>query len=115
MPVYVDPLFDHGEKGQWSHLTGEPLEELHAFANRLGLHRAWFQPRSIPHYDIPPIVRDRAIQLGAIPLERKPFLNKVRELKQRWLLSNQPQQTPPGNFNQNEYHKGNESEGNTVF
>jgi len=84
MPVYVDPLFDHGEKGQWSHLTGEPIEELHAFAAQLGLRRAWFQPRSIPHYDIPPYIRDLAIRQGAIALSRKEFLNQVRVLKKIW-------------------------------
>ena len=85
MPVYVDPIFDHGEKGLWCHLTGESLEELHDFAKQLGLRRAWFQPRSIPHYDLNPYLRQLALNKGAIALDRKRFLKKVRELKSQWV------------------------------
>ena len=84
MSVYVDPIFDHGEKGLWCHLTGEPLEELHEFAKQLGLKRAWFQPKSIPHYDLPPYLRQLAIDNGAIALNRKEFVKKVRVLKNKW-------------------------------
>ena len=47
-------------------------EELHAFAGRLGLRRAWFQTRAgrpwKDHYDLPEEVRPRAVSLGAVPL-----------------------------------------------
>jgi hypothetical protein len=84
MPVYVDPLFDHGEKGLWCHLTGDPLEELHDFAQQLGLRRAWFQPKSIPHYDLNPYLRELAVNNGAIALDRKAFLKVVREIRKAW-------------------------------
>ncbi len=42
------------------------LEELHAFAKRLGLRREWFQGRaSWPHYDLTPSKRAKAVALGA--------------------------------------------------
>jgi hypothetical protein len=48
-----------------AHLTADSVEELHAFAERLGLRRAWFQDGRVPHYDITPGVRERAIYDGA--------------------------------------------------
>ena len=49
-----------------AHLTADTLEELHAFAARLGLRRAWFQPRSWPHYDLSPAKHVQALALGAV-------------------------------------------------
>jgi hypothetical protein len=50
------------------HLTTDgALDELHAFAARLGLRRAWFQPHpSAPHYDLTAGRRAHAIELGAV-------------------------------------------------
>jgi hypothetical protein len=57
--------FGHGKES--CHLTTDgPLDELHAFAARLGLQRAWFQPGSTPHYDLTPNKRAQALQLGAV-------------------------------------------------
>lgn len=49
------------------HLTTDgPLDELHAFAQRIGMKRAWFQDHKIaPHYDLTPGRRDRALLIGA--------------------------------------------------
>ena len=47
-------------------------EELHAFAARLGMRRAWFQHKpSRPHqahYDVPERTRSQALHLGAVPV-----------------------------------------------
>lgn len=43
----------------------DTLDELHAFAARLGLRRSWFQPRSSPHYDLSPAKHALALKLGA--------------------------------------------------
>ncbi len=54
---------------QWSHLVSTVGEdELHAFAARLGLKRAWAQLRpmaSAAHYDVVPANRALALRLGA--------------------------------------------------
>jgi hypothetical protein len=49
------------------HLTTDGnLAELHAFAARLGMRRAWFQDHRIaPHYDLTPGRRQLALQQGA--------------------------------------------------
>jgi hypothetical protein len=46
--------------------TDGTLGELHTFARKLGLQREWFQDSLIaPHYDLTPIRRIRALELGA--------------------------------------------------
>lgn len=49
-----------------SHLTADTVEELHAFAGRLGLRRVWFQNGRVPHYDLTMRKRERALELGAV-------------------------------------------------
>jgi Protein of unknown function (DUF4031) len=54
----------------WCHMVSDQDEaELHAFADRLGLKRAWAQLRpkaSAAHYDLTPSKRLLAIRLGAV-------------------------------------------------
>jgi hypothetical protein len=54
-------------KGGSAHLTTDgTLDELHAFAVRLGLRREWFQEHRIaPHYDLTPRRHALALALGA--------------------------------------------------
>lgn len=49
------------------HLTTDgDLEELHAFAESLGMRREWFQEhRLAPHYDLTPHHRELALARGA--------------------------------------------------
>ena len=72
MAVYVDDAFTAGDWGRWSgggHLQADTAEELHEFAARLGLARAWFQTKpgrpDHDHYDLTRQGRQRAILLGA--------------------------------------------------
>ncbi len=83
MAVYVDVLRDWGWKlGPSCHLiTDGPNEELHEFAARLGLKRAWFQSKSSgPHYDLTASKRALAVRLGAVELDDRPF----HEILKRW-------------------------------
>ena len=50
-----------------AHLTTDgDLDELHDFANRIGLRREWFQPHRIaPHYDLSPKRHAAALAAGA--------------------------------------------------
>ena len=69
MALLIDkPLWQfRGEK--WSHLVSdESYDELHGFAKKLGIPRRAFQG---DHYDIPERLRDRAIELGAVPTESR--------------------------------------------
>lgn len=67
MAILVDAAIWRWRGRRWAHLVSDSsYDELHAFAEALGLRRAWFQG---DHYDIPTEVRDRAIALGAQPVE----------------------------------------------
>lgn len=85
MAVYVDHLLDWGWRlGRSCHLVADSEVELHAFARRLGLKRAWFQepPKaSVPHYDLTARRRVAAITAGAIELDRASFVQKIREIR----------------------------------
>lgn len=88
MTVYVDnfgvPATVGGRTSQWSHLTADTREELHAFAALLGLRQSYFQTctdkKSCPpdtcwhwHYDVTQGKREQAIRLGAKPVELTEF------------------------------------------
>jgi Protein of unknown function (DUF4031) len=73
MTVYVDNYRVPARVGRltarWSHLfvaPGDDLEELHAFAARIGLRRTWFQDKPpLCHYDVTDTKRQQAIAAGA--------------------------------------------------
>jgi Protein of unknown function (DUF4031) len=84
--VYVDAAVWHWQGLKWAHLLADDIDELHRFAARLGIHRASYQgpPRtSVPHYDLTPYERHRAIALGAMACSREEIVAIVR--RTRWL------------------------------
>jgi hypothetical protein len=85
--VYVDPLFFvgdhyHGEHAALARSVGErhghlwchmivdgPDEELHAFAERIGMERRWAQDHGPTlHYDLTPPRRALALRHGAVEI-----------------------------------------------
>jgi predicted kinase len=67
MAILVDELREYPDASlpftRWCHMaTDGSFEELHEFAGRLGLRRAWFQR---DHYDLPAHGRAAAVALGA--------------------------------------------------
>lgn len=91
MAIYVDSLRDYryitgrGLPGLWCHmLTDGSLEELHQFAEQLGIPRRGFQnhPRH-PHYDLTPTARANALHLGAQEISTRDLFLLLRELENR--------------------------------
>jgi hypothetical protein len=73
MAVYVDEAIWHWQGRKWCHLLADDVDELHRFANAMGLHRFSYQgpPKtSKPHYDLTAYERDRALRYGAIECDR---------------------------------------------
>ena len=73
MSVYVDAVMFHGgsKSFKWPrscHMYADSLEELHAMAEAIGMRREWFQPDGgrLPHYDLVPARRAKAVELGAV-------------------------------------------------
>ena len=83
--IYVDELKENGwilrgRKTLNCHMfTDRNLEELHRFANRIGMKREWFQDRkNFPHYDLTPKRRRIAVEHGAIEITTKEWMKKER-------------------------------------
>ena len=77
--VYVDNIKIHEVFGHtgWCHLLADNINELHEFANKIGLQIDWFQAGSCPHYDLTTSKRTRAIKKGAIPIEGKELVKII--------------------------------------
>lgn len=85
MSVYVDSYFAQYGRMQMSHMIADSLRELHEMADKIGVARRWYQENSsFPHYDVCKAKRELAIKLGAIPLEKRPFVTKMRELRRNF-------------------------------
>jgi hypothetical protein len=96
--IYVDDLREYPESvikpgarkygARWAHLTADTREELHAFAEQLGLKRSWFQEhRTLWHYDLTPAKWKKAMKLGAIHYST---LEMAREVWCKRVLECQP-------------------------
>ncbi|MGV8932504.1 MAG: DUF4031 domain-containing protein [Luteimonas sp.] len=79
MSVYVDDAVTPWHGQRWAHLMADTLDELHAFATRLGMPRRAFQNKtSGAHYDITAAQRDDAIRLGAVAISRHQDRQQMR-------------------------------------
>lgn len=79
MSVYVDDAVWPWRGQRWAHLMADSLDELHAFAARLGMPRRAFQDKaSGAHYDVSAEMRAQAIAMGAVPISRHHDRAKVR-------------------------------------
>jgi len=48
-----------------THLVADSFEELHEFAQSIGLRRSWFQQKRYPHYDLLGRKKKEAMDAGA--------------------------------------------------
>lgn len=105
MTIYVDdaeifarvwnPSSQRYIEGIWHHLFSDQLdpEELHQFASRLGLRRAWFQRGSVgirpapwkDHYDVVQSKKARAIRQGARPITKEEAVDIWRAKRDKYL------------------------------
>ena len=74
--ILVDQAIWPWRGRRWAHLVSdESYDELHAFAERLGIERRAFQG---DHYDVPDEYRTRAIELGATPVDARVLVRRLR-------------------------------------
>lgn len=92
--IYVDNIFIPARvgriNGKWCHLmTDGPAEELHAFAQSIGLKRSWAQHEDRPdhlHYDVTEKVRAKAVAAGAVEVSWRDIaglMKHQREMERR--------------------------------
>jgi hypothetical protein len=90
MTIFVDNMRMRAKVGRidarWSHLFTDQVDktELHEFAARIGLKRAWFQHKDgagwQDHYDVTDSVRARAVVAGAVEVD---FISGTGEMMRR--------------------------------
>lgn len=85
MAVYVDWLQTWIPTKRWPykqfcHLMADTIDELHAFAVKLGLKRQWFQAKSSrPHYDLTAGKRRQAVHLGAVEVDMEWYRQQYKK------------------------------------
>ena len=90
MTILVDPAMWPWRGRLWAHLVSDTsLEELHAFAHRLGVPGRAFGG---DHYDITDELRDCAIAEGAVPVDSRSVVRALHAagLRRRPALHHQP-------------------------
>lgn len=74
--VLVDEAIWPWRGRRWAHLVSdESYEELHAFAAQLGIPRRVFQG---DHYDVPTEIRAAAVDAGAVPVDGRELVVRLR-------------------------------------
>lgn len=84
--IYIDRLKDCQPKKGWRwtsscHMFADSVEELHEFANKIGMRREWFQDKKLPHYDLTAKRRQLAMQYGAIEVDSVWVKQQLRRRK----------------------------------
>ena len=106
MTVYVDdsnipakvPNGRVVHDSRWCHLIADDADELHEFAERLGLKRSYFQPGKPRgdgspsphwHYDVTAGMRAKAVQAGAQEITWRESVKVIREREERAAVKEQ--------------------------
>lgn len=85
MPVYVDNASLALGRMLMCHLIADTPAELAAMVDAIGVDRKWFQRLArMPHFDIAKSKRKLAIAQGAIELDRRAYVAKMREVRRMW-------------------------------
>lgn len=88
MAILVDEATWPFRGDRWAHLVSdESFDELHRFAQQLGLRRLSFQG---DHYDVPSALRVDAIRRGALPVTGRDLVRRLRGAGLRRPGSGQP-------------------------
>lgn len=74
--ILVDQAIWSFRGRRWAHLISDSsLDELHAFAARLGIEQRLFQG---DHYDVDSKTRELALQLGAVAVDFRDIVRSLR-------------------------------------
>jgi hypothetical protein len=92
--ILVDQAIWPWRGRRWAHLVSdESYDELHRFAERLGIPRRAFQG---DHYDVPAELRLEALVLGAEPTDPRELVRRLRAAGLRRPRHGEPRRPPVG-------------------
>ncbi|CAB3754523.1 DUF4031 domain-containing protein [Paraburkholderia humisilvae] len=81
MAVYVDDAGIVWKGKLRFHMTADSLDELHAFAQAVGINRCWYHTGARhPHYDVIEAQRAAAIANGAIAVTQRELMRVARRI-----------------------------------
>ena len=95
--IYIDKIRDYSYLNKklihgtyWCHMWSDSVEELHKFAEKIGLKKSWFQNKiKFPHYDLTPSKREIALHYGAKEYSLKKWIidQRLKNSNNQVLLS----------------------------
>jgi len=89
MSVYVDQAMPCIPNVNWKykfacHMFADTEEELHEMAATVGLDRKYFQSDNrLPHYDLVPTKRVRAVKAGAVEVSKRFVADTIAKNRRR--------------------------------
>lgn len=88
MAILIDNAHWPNHGRFWCHMVSDTsLEELHAFASAMGIPERGFGG---DHYDLPDSMREQAIALGAVAVESRELVTRLRAAGLRKHVRHQP-------------------------
>ncbi len=90
MTILIDPHIWAWRGRRWAHLVSDAsYDELHRFAAELGLPDRAFHA---DHYDVPEELRAEALALGALPVDGRVLVRRLRAagLRRRRVGAHEP-------------------------
>jgi hypothetical protein len=79
-------------------MWADTQEELHEMAQAIGMKRAWYQDHTIvPHYDLVPTRRRKAIELGAVEYPLRKWMEEHRGFVEERIELRKAKKKRPGN------------------
>lgn len=84
MAVYVDDMQAKYRRMVMCHMLADTDDELHAMADAIGVARKWHQKNGTPHshYDICLSMKEKAISLGAIQIDRYKLVEIIKRKRE---------------------------------
>ena len=91
MSVYVDNMQATFGRMKMCHMIADTLDELNEMADTIGVARKWIQNSrcGMTHYDVCLSKRALAIKAGAIEIDRRTLVDKMREVREADARNNQ--------------------------